>query len=105
MGTLSCQGAHYCYSFGRTRGLPLVGPLSATSLTTEACTATRRTTGPLWELSGSGVRYVRNKFNFVIHCYMMHYRTFNFTYSECRGPGHMRRLDAHILSLFRSSTC
>ena len=47
-------------------------PLSATSLTTEACTATRRTRGPLWELSGSGVRYVSNKSNFVIHYYMMY---------------------------------
>ena len=47
-------------------------PLSATNLTTGACTATRRTRGPLWALSGSGVRYVRNKSNFIIHCYMMY---------------------------------
>ena len=42
------------------------------SSATRPCTATRRTTCPLWELSGSGVRYVRNKSNFVIHCYTMH---------------------------------
>ena len=52
-------------------GLAVGRPIVSHAPYPRPCTATRKTTGPLWEVSGSGIRYVRNKSNFVIHYYMM----------------------------------
>src|SRR5438105_10986105 len=56
--TLSSPDAHFCCSYGHTRGSQSVGPSSITRRTSTTFTVSSRTTGPRWGLSGAAIRYV-----------------------------------------------
>src|SRR5438128_12078836 len=59
---VSSPDARFCCSYGHTRGSQSVGPSSITCRMSTTFTASSRTTGPRWGLSGVAVRYVCERY-------------------------------------------